>query len=46
MTRAAPDLYFAPNSHTLDTRERRKVERSAPGLRNLLRDFSDLIIVI
>jgi outer membrane protein OmpA-like peptidoglycan-associated protein len=46
MAIAAPDLYFAVNSHFLTSRERHKLARSVPAIQDILHDFPDLIIVI
>jgi outer membrane protein OmpA-like peptidoglycan-associated protein len=44
--RAAPDVYFDLNSHTLQPREHRKLAQSAEILRGILQHCSELIIVI
>jgi outer membrane protein OmpA-like peptidoglycan-associated protein len=46
MARVAPDLYFQPGSHILQPRERRKFDRIAPALEDLLHDFPGLVIMI
>jgi len=46
MTRAAPDLYFDFNSHTLPAREQSTLAQIAPAFEEILHDFPDLMIVI
>ena len=46
MRRAAPDLYFDFNSHTLPAHEQGTLAEIAPALQDILHDFPGLIIVI
>ncbi len=46
LARVAPDLYFDLNEHGLRARERDELARIAPALKEILRDFPDLIIVV
>lgn len=46
LARFAPDLYFDLSAHCLRERDREELNRVTPQLKELLRDFPDLIVVV
>jgi outer membrane protein OmpA-like peptidoglycan-associated protein len=46
LTRVAPDLHFDLSEHSLRARERDELARITPDLKEILRAFPDLIIVV
>ncbi len=46
LARLSPDLYFDLDAHSLRERDRNELSRTTPQLKELLREFPDLVIVV